>query len=44
MVSNPTLTHGAGRGRDDALVTALVTGPGTASGRPGTRWWNGMPR
>lgn len=25
MVSNPTLTHGASRGRDDALVTGLVT-------------------
>ena len=25
MVSNPTLTHGASRGRDDAVVTGLVT-------------------
>ena len=25
MFSNPTLTHGASRGRDDAVVTGLVT-------------------
>ena len=41
MATNPALTHEASRGRDDPVVG---TGPGTASGRPGTRWWTGMPR
>jgi hypothetical protein len=44
MATNPALTQQASRGCDDPVVTGLVTGPGTASSRPGTRWWNGTPR
>ena len=37
MAANPALTQQASRGRDDPVITGLVTRPGTASSRPGTR-------